>query len=245
MTKLTFERIPRSRTRLADEVYEQLFGRIISGRIGPGDRLIQETIAEEMDISRTPVREALLRLEHEGIIQLAERRGFVVREIAESEVRDIYQAREAIEGFAARLVATAHCEVALDQIAEVVNREASTSHDTVRSAFVANEAAHRAIVEASGNGFLVQLFDVIWGRQVALRLYGDLLRQTDVESTFDHDHSSLLDSLRNGDGDSAELAMVKHIRAGLELQVRALDGGNTESAAMGPTETKESDHVTD
>ena len=100
-----FTRLTRKRTRLADDVYEQILSAILSGEIFPGERLIQETIANQIDVSRTPVREALLRLEQEGILEAAGRGGFQIRDISEREIRDLYTVREAVEGFAARLLA--------------------------------------------------------------------------------------------------------------------------------------------
>jgi len=66
-----FTRLDRKRTRLADDVYEQILSAILSGVIVPGERLIQETIASQIDVSRTPVREAILRLEREGVLEAA------------------------------------------------------------------------------------------------------------------------------------------------------------------------------
>ena len=73
----------------------------------PGERLIQETIASQIDVSRTPVREAFLRLEREGVLEAAGRGGFQIREITEKEIQHLYLAREAVEGFAAKLLAGA------------------------------------------------------------------------------------------------------------------------------------------
>ena len=222
MTEHSFTKIARLRTRLADDVYDQLFAGIISGRIGPGDRLIQETIAEQIDVSRTPVREALLRLEREGVIQPADRRGFVVREITEKEIRDSYQAREAIEGFAGKVVGDMHSEAALARLTETLDTTAEQRQDSMESAYRANETIHRAIVVASGNGFLVELFDAVWNRQVAMRIYADLFNEMDLASNFYEDHASLLQALRRGDGDRACEAIVAHIQDGLRLQIRAM-----------------------
>jgi len=73
--------------RLADEVYDQLLESIVRGELGPDDRLVQEKLAAELDISRTPVREALLRLEQEGVLVSAARGGFKLYRMSESEVR--------------------------------------------------------------------------------------------------------------------------------------------------------------
>jgi len=137
-------------------------------------------------------------------------------------VRDSYQAREAIEGFAARVVAQARSSTALSSIAEILRRASNDRQDSSESAYRVNEAVHRAIVEASGNEFLVELFDAVWGRQVAMRLYAELFNEIDLVSNFHEAHASLLDALETGDGDRAAGVIIDHIRDGLELQLRAI-----------------------
>ena len=118
-----FTRLDRKRTRLADDVYEQILSAILSGEIVPGERLIQETIASQIDVSRTPVREAFLRLEREGVLEAAGRGGFQIREITEKEIQDLYLAREAVEGFAAKLLAGALSQEQAQNIETAVRSE--------------------------------------------------------------------------------------------------------------------------
>ena len=82
--------ITTQRRRLADEVYDQLVRAIMDREIGPEDRLVQEKLAAELDISRTPVREALLRLEKEGVLYLANSGGFRLAKISEEEVISVF-----------------------------------------------------------------------------------------------------------------------------------------------------------
>jgi len=212
----TFSKIDHVNTRLAEFAYEQVFNAIVTGQLTPGERLIQEKLAEDLDISRTPVREALLRLEQEGVVLHSGRRGFIVRDISEQEIRDLYQAREAIEGYAARVAATAKTDEDLRRIDEILE---TAEFETLEAAFRANESLHRAIVEATGNRYLVELFNSVWTRSVGLRLYADLF--THERSHVSEDHDPVLDALRRGDGESAQAAMVAHIRAGCEVQVAA------------------------
>ncbi len=216
-----FVKIEHTQPRLVDLVYEQVLSAIMSGEIGPGDRLIQETLAEEINVSRTPVREALLRLEREGIIELSGRRGFRVRDISDREIEDIYQARQAIEGYAARLLADRGTEVGLRRISDVFKEQVLTTQDSVSAAFRANRILHRAIVEATGNAYLLELFDGIWGRSVAIRLYADLFNADDFAESFLEGHAGLLEALSSRDGDRAAEAMEEHIRSGLKAHLAA------------------------
>lgn len=223
-----FEPIESQPQRLADRVYDQLLRAILSGDVVPGERLIQEQLAEEIQVSRTPVREALLRLEVEGILTGAGRAGFEVRAIDRRTVADIYQAREAIEGYAAGLVAEENDPAVLKDLERRLVIEGG-EEASLRSTYEANRKAHRAVVEATGNQYLVDLFDAVWGRSIALRIYADLYAARHRGAAVAHSHLSLWDALSSGDGPRAHEAMVAHIRAGLGQQLSALaaadDGG--------------------
>jgi DNA-binding GntR family transcriptional regulator len=207
-------------SRLADQVYGRLMGAILSGAIGQGDRLVQEQLAADLAVSRTPVREALQRLEREGVLEQAGRRGYQVRTISEGMIRAIYQAREAVEGYAARLVADTASPQALELLARRLADFGTTAN--LESAYEANRMAHRAIVEATGNDYLVDLFDAIWGRAIALRIYADLWAAENIHRSIAESHAELLAALRTGDGDRAARVMVEHIRLGIEQQLEAL-----------------------
>jgi len=96
--KVALKSIVTQRRRLADEVYDQLVEAIMNQQITAEDRLVQEKLAAELEISRTPVREALMRLEKEGVLMAAASGGFRLAQMDENEVKQLYQARAAIEG---------------------------------------------------------------------------------------------------------------------------------------------------
>lgn len=216
-----FNRIESQPNRLADRVYEQLLQAILSGAVRPGERLIQEQLADEINVSRTPVREALLRLEQEGIIAPSGRRGFEVQELTPQVVADCYQAREAIEGYAARLVAEQADAATLAELEQRLLTEGA-ARPTVESAYEANRRAHRAVVEATGNSYLIDMFDLVWGRAIALRMYADLYAAKLGASPVAHTHRDLWQALASGNGDVAAAAMIEHIRRGLGQQLEAL-----------------------
>jgi DNA-binding GntR family transcriptional regulator len=216
-----FNRIDSQPARLADRVYEQLLQAILNGSVRPGERLIQEQLADEINVSRTPVREALLRLEREGIIAPSGRRGFEVQELTSQMVADCYQAREAIEGYAARLVAERADASMLARLEETLLTEGAAK-PTVESAYEANRRAHRAVVESTGNQYLIDMFDAIWSRAIALRMYADLYASRIGSAPVAHTHRDLWQALASGNGDRASEAMVSHIRAGLDQQLEAL-----------------------
>ena len=138
-----------------------------------GQRVVQELIAAEMDVSRTPVREALLRLEAEGILESSGRGGFAVRSIPVDEARSLYELRAAVEGYAAKMVAERGDSEAIESIRKAVSGTAAGA-SSVESGFELNREVHRSIVVASGNSMFVEAVDSIWGRSQAFLMYAKL-----------------------------------------------------------------------
>ena len=189
-----FRSIEPTRPRLADEVYRQVLDAVLAGDLRPGERIVQDRIAQEINVSRTPVREALLHLEQEGILARAGAAGFTVRGISETEVRDIYQAREAIEGYAARLVAEQRSAASLKRIERTVEREESIAAGGVEEYFHANRRIHRSIVKETGNEYLLKSFDAIWNRGFSFRVFAAIDHADMDASPHEHAGSGRLDA---------------------------------------------------
>jgi DNA-binding GntR family transcriptional regulator len=213
-----------SRTGLADAAYDALVSGLMSARLHPGDRLVMDALAEELGISRTPVRDALQRLEREGLIVAAEKRGYIVRSLDATMVRHLYEGREAVEGFAARKLASKGpgASVLLERsLAEAV----ALDDGTRKGSYEANRYLHRAIVELTDNPVLVTMFDDVWGKSTALLTYSALYDGETVERAK-HDlraeHFELLAAIRSGKPASAEKAAIEHIRDGLERNLSVL-----------------------
>ncbi|MGA7272869.1 MAG: GntR family transcriptional regulator [Acidimicrobiia bacterium] len=219
---MTFERFERSSERLADFVYRQIFDAVVAGKIPPGERLVQEILAEEMDVSRTPVREALLRLESEGILESSERGGFLVRSVDLEEAREIYELRAAVEGYAARIVAQRRDPAAIELIRKAVEAAAQGA-GSVEEGYELNRLVHRSIVKATGHALFLDTVDSIWGRSQAFRMFAELhdakLHFLEAEPT----HEEVLAAIESGDGLAAQEALVAHILSGLDLQLEVLE----------------------
>ncbi len=212
------QRIDRSHSRLAGEVYERLVEALVQGTVNPGDRLIQDRLAEELDVSRTPVRDALLRLKEEGVIEPSGRRGYVVRRLSESDLRDLYGARDAIEGHAAATLAMLGND-ALDEVRAALARATAKKFRSSRESFEANRSVHRAIVQAVGNSYLLSFFDAIWGRAIGALAYRDFFVHSPHDE-FVAEHEKLIDEIAAGDPVRARRAMIEHIAWGLERNAK-------------------------
>ena len=215
-----FKRVPDIQPRLADDVYEQILSAVVTGQFAPGERLIQEKIAEEMNISRTPVREALLRLEQEGILELSGRKGFAIRWVSEQEVQDLYAAREAIEGYTAYWLAANRTPIRLAAVEAKVDAEQAQETRDLEAEFKLNRDIHRTIVEQTGNKILLGMFDSIWGRGISLWLFAATrANQAPPEPEI---HRTLLETIRIDRPEAAQTAMIGHICEGLTRQIKGL-----------------------
>lgn len=215
-----FEEIVVQRSRLADQVYDQILAAIDSGAIVPSERIVQGKLADLLKISRTPIREALMRLEQEGALVASERGGFMIRVATAREVSELYQARQAIEGFCAGLLAGAD-RAKLDEIERVIRENEAKSQLSQQSYYNANRLIHRAIVAATENQYLLEMFDSMWNRSLSFRTFRTM-KEDHLRATLEG-HLDLLSEIRSGDRERAERAMRDHIMHGLELQLRALN----------------------
>ena len=217
---MALKSIKSERRRLADEVYDQLMTAILSGEIGPEDRLVQERLAAEMEISRTPVREALMRLEQEGVLTTSARGGFALHQISEGEIRELYQARAAVESQAARILAAQNDRMKNSELRATIEREENIAAPSVEAYFNANRIIHRRFVELVDNRYLLEMFDNIWNRGIAFRLFA-AIEKVDLSSSLG-DHMGLVDAIETGDRTRALDAFIDHIQDGFDLQMAAL-----------------------
>lgn len=217
-----FQKIEVVRPRLADQVYDQIVAAINQGQIAPSERIVQEKLAEQLQVSRTPIREALFRLEQEGTLIASGRGGFTIRMASPREVVEIYQARQAVEGHCAALLAQSADSATLTGIAAVIRENEAAAPGDAPLYYNANRLIHRAFVAATGNQYLLEMFDAMWNRSLSISAFRQL-KQHQLRATLTG-HLPLLDVIGTKDPLAAERAMKAHIADGLELQLQAMSG---------------------
>lgn len=217
---MSFQSIRPQRRRLADEVYEQLVSAIMNRDITPEDNLVQEKLAAEMQISRTPVREALMRLEQEGVLEVSKRGSFRLYRMDDQEVRELYQSRAAVEGQCARILTVRADPADTKALRKLVEREENLREHSARAYFEANRNIHRAFVERAGNRFLLEMFEMIWGKAMAFHLFATI-ENVDLAKSLG-DHMALVDVIEKGDKTEALEAFTDHIQDGFDLQMEGL-----------------------
>lgn len=200
---------------LPETVYARIRDAIITGRLPPGSVLAEASLAEWLNVSRTPVREALLRATQEGLAERDGRR-LRVRPRRLEEILQIYEVRCMAEGFAARAAAARHTPFDLAVIDSAF--EASRSVDDPDDFAEAGRRLHRAIWQASHNPFLLEMLErgeIHLGRYPAQTLTIPHRREDNLD-----EHIRLIAAIKDGDGDKAEQVVVEHLTAGRDLRMR-------------------------
>ncbi|MGN0659879.1 MAG: GntR family transcriptional regulator [Emergencia sp.] len=207
---------------LREIVYEQLKLQILTGRITPGTRMMEVELADEMGVSRTPVREAIRKLEKEGLVTIEPRRGAYASDISVKDMVDTLEVREDLEGLAAYLAASRMTE---DQIEELVTitdgySEAIRNSDTEKIISY-DEQFHKYIVACSGNKTLIQLSETV--QELALRFrylyYDDFSRYENMPV----EHRQIIEAIKGGDADAARATADNHVKKLKEFVIREGD----------------------
>ena len=193
---------------LRDTVRERIRRGIADGRWTPGARLVERDLADEFDVSRVPVREALQMLEREGFVELLPRRGAVVRSLTPAVVSDLFDIRQALEVLAARRAAERIDAAGLERLSMVVEdgRRALAAGDTGWSGS-ANTAFHETVLDLAGNQSLRDLLEPLSGRLTWL------FRQTRDHPRVQAEHEQLFAALVARDAELAGAVALAHVRA--------------------------------
>lgn len=199
---------------LTSEAHRRLRADIIEGRIRPNVHLVAADLAEQLSISRTPVREALQILAAEGLVSSA-KRGYVVREHSQDEIRQIYEVRAALEGMAARLAATRATDDEIEAITRIGGHKRSVVSDDRSIVVNLNGAFHDAIQAAAGNERLADInsrnSEHFFNYRIA-ELYSDAEAKAAVDG-----HAQILAAIRRRDPDGAEAAAREHVLEALRM----------------------------
>ncbi len=206
---------PNNGNNRAEQAYAQLRSDIVHGVLRPNERLIEEEIAERLQISRTPIRESFKRLAAEGLI-VNRRRGWLVYEHTLDEIRQIYETRMALEGFAARLAAERANEAELNTIDAIFQHPEHFRGEAARETLVIeNEKFHAAINQAAGNQKLIDLLSQTHLFYFNTRIAA-FYASSDIAEAREH-HAAIVTALLQRDSAAAEQAVRHDIAVALKL----------------------------
>jgi len=195
---------------LREMVFDVLLEAIMSGQLPPGERLMEVQLAEEIGVSRTPVREAIRRLELEGFVVMIPRKGAYVAGLSIKDVTSIFEIRSALESLAVRLGAERITEEGLAVLDEnLVEFDKNYEEGDTERYFKLDIAFHQALYKFSGNERLVQMMGNLTeqiNRYRRVSMSDAVIRQHTI-----HEHRKIVEALRSHDPKKAMEAMSEHM----------------------------------
>ncbi len=228
---------PMKRTRLVDEVTERLREMIVSGMLPAGRQLLQTELADQLGVSRTPLREAFRVLENDGLVQISNRNNTIeVVTYRPDDIREMYELREVVDGLAARLAArrglTSDEKARFQRLLKDM-KKASRPYDPIRRTET-HGSFHSMVIECSGNSRLAGMVSLVRTSSAALSLpviddpstaalgvdNGQRLTHQEAMEGAQHFHEQIYDAILSRDERRAETIARKHIQTSLRFVVR-------------------------
>lgn len=195
---------------LRDVVFNTLRESILKGEMRPGERLMEIHLADRLGVSRTPIREAIRKLELEGLVTMIPRRGAEVAQITEKGMRDVLEVRQALDALAVELA----CErITDDEVRALKNAcdhfiRTAASQDAIQIAR-ADVALHDIIVKAGGNEMLAQMVGKLSQQMYRYRL--EYIKDVSQHSRLIEEHEEIYKAIRNRDKEAGSKAVRRHI----------------------------------
>ena len=206
---------------LRDVVFNTLRDAILTGKLLPGERLMENQLADKLGVSRTPVREALRMLELENLVELVPRKGAQVLDMSEKDIVDILEVRSALEGLATSLACKKMKREDLQKLkAMEADFEQAVSERNVERFVEINEEFHDAIFESTENVKLIQMF-----RNLRIQLYRYRMahaKQDSVMTTIVAHHRSIIRAIENRDSEEGSTVAHSHIKFQTESILRMM-----------------------
>ena len=212
----------QERKSLGEHVFESLKHSIVRGKISPGEWLVESHIAETLGISRTPVREAIHKLEREGLIERQARGGFTVLGFKRNDIEETFGIRSVLEGYAARLAAIKHdakeledLENKIDEFQNALDRKKMDLLPTINTEF------HDLLYGLSKSPKLINMINHL--RDQIYRYRQMILKERKFATTSNQDHKKMLKYIRRRDAEGAERLVREHILRGQEMALKEYD----------------------
>jgi DNA-binding GntR family transcriptional regulator len=221
----------------ADLVQEQVRKEIIDGSLSPGERLTETNLAERFEVSRTPVREALVRLQADGFVELVRNRGAFVSKWTSEDLEEIFGLRIMLEGYGARVGAgkisphqiaaletlADEMDVALEQLAGAIGVDDELREQSAERCATLNTQFHAGIVAAADNK---RLSTIVANLTQLPLIHRTIIMQSPEELSHSWaQHRYMIEAMKIGDGEWAESLLRAHIQSGRAIMRRASADG--------------------
>ncbi len=195
---------------LRDVVFQTLRQAILKGDLQPGERLMEIKLAETLGVSRTPIREAIRKLELEGLVVMIPRRGATVANITEKDTKDVLEVRRTLEMFAVEVACERITKEQLEELKSAAKafEDSKGSMDLIRIAET-DMQFHEIIYEATQNERLVQMLNNL--RENMYRYRIEYLKDSNYYDSLVGEHREILEAIESGNKEKARVCMRDHI----------------------------------
>ncbi len=200
-------------------VHHELLQAIRDGRYQSGARVREAEVAAWLGVSRTPVREAVRRLQADGLVEFTPWRGVIVAELDQQQVIELYAMRRVLEGTAARHAAQHAADSEIAELAELVEREVKAGDDVARLVEI-NNRFHQAIYLAAHNRYLLKALNSLTDSLALLR--STTYSVPGRPKTAHVEHETIVDAIRRRDPDAAEAAASAHLAGAERARLKVL-----------------------
>jgi DNA-binding GntR family transcriptional regulator len=208
---------------LQNQVYEYLHEQIVSGNIPPGQRIVEGKVSQETGVSRSPIREAIRRLNSEGLVSVSPRGGVRVYRATFSDFKYLYECRLSLEPTAAFYAASRMNEKQRKQLSNSVDKmNLMVDKKELEKLKVLSSQFHYLIVEASGNPYLMKMMNQL-NSLISFYRNAVLNIPKRIEEGAD-EHNAIWNAIKNGDGKAAEELMKAHIQRDYQFYVSMYSG---------------------
>ena len=222
----SLEALP-GRKSLGQHVFENLRQAIIRGDVSPGNRLVESRVADALGISRTPVREAIHKLEREGLLRRLPRGGFSVLSLTREDVEEAFGIRSVLESYAARLATIKHRAEELNPLEEKINEyQFCMDNKQLQALPEINTAFHDLLYALSRSPKLIRMINDL--KDQIYRFRRILLNVEEMARVSNEDHCRMLKAMKKRDADRVEKLVREHIMRGQRVVLKELENRNGE-----------------
>jgi DNA-binding GntR family transcriptional regulator len=213
------------RQKSAERVYAALRRKVIDSELAPGSQILEQELAIALGVSRTPLREALVRLENEGLLEIIPRHGVRIIPMSVADMKEIYQVLVGLEGAAAAALASQPpSSSALDELDAICERmEARLKASDITGWALEDERFHLKIVELAGNRRLREIVSNCWDQAHRARMFTLRLQTHPQPAQSMKEHRQIIAALRKRDAGKAESLLRSHRERGLARQIDIIE----------------------
>ncbi|RDY22998.1 GntR family transcriptional regulator [Romboutsia maritimum] len=203
---------------LRDVVFENLREAILEGKLRPGQRLMEVQLAEQLGVSRTPVREAIRKLELEGLVVMLPRKGAYVANMSLKDIIDVLEVRASLEGLSASLAAERISEEGIEELKRISEEfNTSTIEADIDTLLKKDVEFHECIFKATNNKKLHQLINTLWEQVYRFRV--TYISDYDSSVSIIEEHKNILDAIISGDSELAQKYATEHIEKAEQFMI--------------------------